>query len=60
MLGVSLDDDKSKWVQAIMEDGLPWLNSSDLKGQASEVARVYGVQEYPFHVIIGRGQSNCS
>ena len=52
VLGVSLDDDKSKWVQAIMEDGLPWLNGSDLKGQASEVARVYGVRRIPFTLLL--------
>ena len=52
VLGVSLDDDKSKWVQAIMEDGLPWLNGSDLKGQASEVARVYGVRSIPFTLLL--------
>ena len=52
VLGVSLDDNKSKWVQAIMEDGLPWLNGSDLKGQASEIARVYGVRSIPFTLLL--------
>lgn len=52
VLSISLDDNKSKWVQAIMEDGLPWLNGSDLKGQASEVARMYGVRSIPFVLLL--------
>lgn len=52
VLGVSLDDNKSKWVQAIMQDGLPWLNGSDLKGQASEIARVYNVRQIPYTLLL--------
>ncbi len=52
IVGFSLDDDKSKWVQAIMEDGLPWLNGSDLKGQTSEIARVYSVRTIPFTLLL--------
>ena len=52
VVGFSLDSDKSKWVQAIMEDGLPWLNGSDLKGQASEVAQLYRVRSIPFTLLL--------
>lgn len=52
VVGFSLDDNKSKWVQAIMEDGLPWLNGSDLKGQASEIGRLYNVRSIPFTLLL--------
>lgn len=52
VLGVSIDNDKSKWVQAIMEDGLPWLNGSDLKGQDSQITRMYGVRSIPFTLLL--------
>lgn len=52
VLGVSLDNDKSKWVQAIMQDGLPWLNGSDLKAQASEIVRMYNVRQIPYTLLL--------
>ena len=52
VVGFSLDDDKSKWVQAIMEDGLPWINGSDLKGQSSEIGRLYNVRSIPFTLLL--------
>lgn len=52
VLSVSLDDDKSKWIQAIVEDGLPWLNGSDLKGQASNLARLYHIRSIPFILLL--------
>ena len=35
MLGVSLDEDKTDWLQAIKDDRLTWKQTSDLKGWAS-------------------------
>ena len=52
VVGFSLDDNKSKWVQAIMEDGLPWINGSDLKGQSSEIGRLYNVRSIPFTLLL--------
>ena len=52
VFGVSLDNDKSKWVQAIMQDGLPWLHGSDLKGQASRVAQQFNVRQIPFTLLL--------
>ncbi|GHE31845.1 TlpA family protein disulfide reductase [Sphingobacterium griseoflavum] len=32
ILGISLDEDKHKWLQAVLDDGLLWKQVSDLKG----------------------------
>ncbi|MCF8259006.1 MAG: TlpA family protein disulfide reductase, partial [Flavobacteriales bacterium] len=40
--GLSLDKSKDAWVEAIQQDGLDWVNVSDLGGWASAGAAVYG------------------
>lgn len=52
ILGVSLDDNKNKWQDAITKDGLIWTQVSDLKGWESEVAQLYGVQYIPNNFLI--------
>ncbi|MFN8436466.1 MAG: TlpA disulfide reductase family protein [Cytophagales bacterium] len=47
VLGVSLDQDKNKWVGAIAADGLNWNHISDLKGWGSDAAKIYGVRSIP-------------
>ncbi|GEP96293.1 TlpA disulfide reductase family protein [Chitinophaga cymbidii] len=47
VVGVSLDDDGEKWHKAIEEDGMPWIQLSDLKGFRNEVAKQYGIQAIP-------------
>jgi peroxiredoxin/glutathione S-transferase len=45
--GVSLDNKKEAWLNAIEKDKLTWLHVSDLKGWQSEAARNYAVQAIP-------------
>lgn len=52
ILGVSLDDDKEKWTEAIAKDGLTWTHVSDLKGWESVAARSYEVQSIPANFLI--------
>lgn len=52
ILGVSLDEDKAKWQQAIMHDKLTWTHMSDLKGWGSAAPSVYGFDGIPFNVLI--------
>jgi peroxiredoxin len=47
VIGVSLDDSGEKWRKAIEEDGMPWIQLSDLKGFRNEVASQYGIQAIP-------------
>jgi len=51
-LGVSLDNDKAKWLKAIEDDGLIWKHVSDLKGWNSAAAKLYGVNAIPATVLI--------
>jgi peroxiredoxin len=52
ILGVSLDNDAAKWRAAITKDALPWKQVCDLKADASEVAKAYGVRGIPVNFLI--------
>jgi len=54
ILGVSLDNDKNRWLSAIESDGLTWNHVSDLKYWQSEAGRLYNVGTIPFTVLIDR------
>lgn len=52
ILGVSLDSNKDRWIQAIEKDNLQWKHVSDLKKWSSVAAADYGVRSIPFTVLI--------
>ncbi|HMI03882.1 MAG TPA: TlpA disulfide reductase family protein [Pedobacter sp.] len=52
ILGVSVDSDKAKWLEAIKKDGLTWPQISDLKGWDNEVRKVYGISGVPANFLI--------
>jgi peroxiredoxin len=52
VLGVSLDNDRAVWIKALIKDGLPWKNVSDLKGFKNEVAQLYAVSELPSNFLL--------
>ena len=52
VLGVSLDEDKSKWLEAIKKDNLTWPHVSDLKGWNSASVPLYGFDGIPYNVLI--------
>lgn len=54
VVGVALDklENKSAWLAAIKQDGLPWLQLSELKFWNSEAAKLYGVQAIPQNFLI--------
>ena len=54
MLGVSLDDDRNKWIAAIQKDQLPWPQVSDLKGWNNAVASLYAVRSIPTNFLINK------
>jgi thiol-disulfide isomerase/thioredoxin len=54
ILGVSLDDEKEKWADAIKKDNLNWAQVSDLKGWQNAAAVLYGVQGIPMNFLIDR------
>lgn len=52
ILGISLDQDKSKWAQAVNADKLTWNHGSDLKNFEGATERLYHVEAIPSNFII--------
>jgi peroxiredoxin len=52
VLGISLDREKPKWIQAINDDRLTWTHVSDLKFWGNEVAKMYRVQSIPQNFLL--------
>lgn len=52
ILGVSLDDDKASWLEAIKADKLNWQHISDLKKWESTVVSTYQLVGIPFNVLV--------
>ena len=52
VLGVSLDDDKASWMEAIKADKLNWQHISDLKKWESIVVSTYQIEGIPFNVLL--------
>ncbi|MBI2279324.1 MAG: AhpC/TSA family protein [Bacteroidetes bacterium] len=54
IFGVSLDENKEKWLEAIQKDGLIWKHVSDLKGWGNAAAKIYGVNSIPHSVLLDK------
>ncbi len=52
ILGVSLDQNKEKWLQAIKDDKLSWTQVSDLQYWRNEVAVKYRIQSIPQNFLL--------
>jgi thiol-disulfide isomerase/thioredoxin len=52
VLGISLDRDKQKWIEAIAADGLAWTQLSDLKFWSNAVAQQFGIQSIPQNFLL--------
>lgn len=52
ILGVSLDKDYNRWINAIADDGLTWTHVSDLKGWQNEASNLYGVSSIPANFLL--------
>ena len=52
VVGVSLDAKKEAWLKAIEDLKLRWHNISDLKGWASLVSKLYGVNSIPDNILV--------
>ncbi|MFK5856426.1 MAG: TlpA disulfide reductase family protein [Bacteroidota bacterium] len=54
IVGVSLDTDRNNWLDAIQNDGIEFVQLSDLKGSDSPVVISYGVVGIPKMVLIDK------
>ncbi len=52
IIGVSLDEDKTKWKDAIAKDKLSWTQVSNLKGWEDPIAAQYKVEAIPATFIL--------
>ncbi|MBW8683761.1 redoxin domain-containing protein [Chitinophaga rhizophila] len=52
VLGVSLDDNRTKWKEAVAKDKMPWVQISDLKGFNNELSSYYGIRAIPSTFLI--------
>lgn len=52
ILGVSVDSDKGKWLDAIKKDGLTWTQVSDLNGWENEARKLYGISGVPANFLV--------
>lgn len=52
IIGISLDNNKDKWMKAIADDKLTWTHLSDLKYWDSEIPALYGVRGIPANVLL--------
>ena len=48
----SLDDDGDDWAEASEEDGIPWINTSDLLAYDSPVPEQFGVLGIPMNFLL--------
>lgn len=54
VLAISLDTNKEEWHSFIEDNGLMWLNGSDLKGWDSEVAELYYIYATPTMFLVDK------
>lgn len=54
IFGVSLDNDKAKWIQAIKDDKIKWIQVSQLNAWNSEVVKLFNIQGIPFTILIDK------
>ena len=52
VLGVSLDQNKDAWLDAIKNDRLTWTHMSDLKYWESAAVTTYKFQGIPYNILI--------
>lgn len=50
--GVSLDNKKERWLAAIKKSKITWTQVSDLKFWNSKAAKIYGIEELPYNLLI--------
>ena len=53
ILGVSLDGERKRWTDAIINDQLAWTQVSDLNIFENEVVLLYGITSIPQNILIG-------
>ncbi len=53
VISISMDDDKAKWLKAIDEEKMAWLQVSDLKAFDGMLSKLYNFNGIPTCVLVG-------
>ena len=57
IIGISFDQKKEPWLNAIESLKMPWIHLSDLKGWQSLGAQIYGIRSIPANILLdGEGK----
>ena len=51
-VGISLDEDYSRWQEGVSQLALPWPQYSELRGWDETMARQYGVTSIPYTLVV--------
>ncbi|MFI3318388.1 MAG: TlpA disulfide reductase family protein [Rikenellaceae bacterium] len=51
---VSIESSRSRWIEAVQAQRLPWISVSDLRGSASPSLGLYNVTHLPSYYLIGK------
>ncbi|MCF8447188.1 MAG: TlpA family protein disulfide reductase [Bacteroidia bacterium] len=54
IFGVSLDDNRENWMDAINKDKLLWTHGSDLQKWNSPIVSLYGIEGIPYTVLVDK------
>lgn len=53
VISISMDDDKAKWLKAIADEQMSWLQVSDLKAFTGDFSKIYNFNGIPTCVLVG-------
>lgn len=54
IIGISLDEDRDKWLSAIKGLGISWIQLSDLEGWNSKAAKLFNVNSIPYTIVVSQ------
>jgi thiol-disulfide isomerase/thioredoxin len=54
IFGVSLDDNRDSWINAISKDQLLWTHGSDLQKWNSPIVSLYNIDAIPFTILVDK------
>ena len=56
IVAIGLETSKQNWQKAVLQDKLPWIHVSDLKGWNNLLAKRYFVDAIPFNILIDKNK----
>lgn len=56
MIGISFDRSTSKWIDAVKQDSLPWIQLIDVNGFSKELAKYYRIGAVPTFFLLDKNR----